>query len=109
MLIFEISKKCKVNDYEYKCHICNCMSHEVSELHINGVKPVVCNTCLKDMLNPEKEPAYISPDWEDIDKVHDWRNYISEDLQNIWDEIEPKIKKFVYKQAENQASNEEWD
>lgn len=26
----------------------------------------------------------INPNWDDTHKVHDWRNYISDEVKNIW-------------------------
>ena len=48
------------------------------------------------------------PDWKNNTKVHDWRNYVSEEIELIWDTFSDVQKYFIYKNAENEASNEEW-
>lgn len=55
---------------------------------------------------------YISPDWEKTglrDKVHNWRNYVSIDLQCIWCSLDDNIKKILAENFNDIASQEEWD
>lgn len=51
----------------------------------------------------------ISFKYKDISRVHDWRNYISHDLVNIWHELTLFEKYLIYHCLEKQASEEVWD
>ena len=52
---------------------------------------------------------YLSPNWEDDDRVHNWRNYIHEEVQAMWDTFTPAQKAALARQADEMASNEHWD
>lgn len=52
---------------------------------------------------------YKSPDWNNLDRVHEWKNYISEDLVMIWDTFTDIQKKVIAENADNIADREEWD
>lgn len=53
--------------------------------------------------------VYLNPKWDEADRVHDWRNYISEELRAIWDTFTPEQKRAIAKSADEQASRETWD
>ena len=48
------------------------------------------------------------PKFEEAGKVHDWRNYISSELQDTWDGLSDTTKLIAYFMAEEQANREEW-
>ncbi len=50
-----------------------------------------------------------SPKWDKTGRVHDWRNYIPEELQRHWADysIESQIVALVV--ADIQAMGEDWD
>ena len=52
---------------------------------------------------------YLNPEWDKKDKVHNWRNYISNDLIKIWDTFSPEQKMVIASNADDQAGNEDWD
>lgn len=52
---------------------------------------------------------YNEPEWEKAGRVHDWRNYISDKLQNMWDTFTDEQKKAIAENAEQSATDEEWD
>lgn len=52
---------------------------------------------------------YLNPDWENTSRVHDWRNYISEEMQQIWDTFSEEQKRVIYENTESMANREEWD
>jgi hypothetical protein len=52
---------------------------------------------------------YLNPKWINTTRVHDWRNYISDDLRDIWDTFTDKQKEIIAKNADDQASNEHWE
>ncbi len=64
-----------------------------------------------DYIKDFKETSYewYAPKWEEYRKVHCWRNYISEDLIEIWDSFSDIQKYHIYKNADSLASDEHWD
>jgi hypothetical protein len=52
---------------------------------------------------------YREPEWTRTDRVHNWRNYISEEVQVAWPTFTPEQQAMLARQAEEQASREEWD
>ncbi len=50
-----------------------------------------------------------NPEWENAGRVHDWRNYISEEIEAMWDTFTDEQKAALYRQADAQASAEDWD
>jgi len=49
------------------------------------------------------------PDWSSAGKVHDWRNYISEEVQGMWDTFPDDQKQALAQQANQIAGREDWD
>ncbi len=49
------------------------------------------------------------PEWDNASHVHEWKNYISEKVKKIWDSFTDKQKIEIAKQADELASQEEWD
>jgi hypothetical protein len=52
---------------------------------------------------------YAVPDWGIHDKVHCWRNYISDEVRALWPEFSDAQKAALARQADEIASREEWD
>ncbi len=52
---------------------------------------------------------YLNPDWDENDRVHNWRNYIGEEVQVAWDTFTVEQKAMLARQAENLAGREDWD
>ncbi len=52
---------------------------------------------------------YMNPDWNEEDRVHNWRNYISVHMQNVWHGFSDYQKAVISENAKEQASSEEWD
>jgi hypothetical protein len=52
---------------------------------------------------------YQSPDWDEEDRVHNWRNYVSDELRAMWGTFTPEQRSAIGRSAEEQASREEWD
>jgi hypothetical protein len=51
----------------------------------------------------------ILPDWENTGRVHDWRNYISEELRHIWWTFTVDQKMAIARNADDMADRERWD
>ncbi len=62
------------------------------------------------MFNIADTPSdWQSPEWDEEDKVHNWRNYISEEVQEMWDTFTDVQKQALARQAQSEADNEDWD
>jgi hypothetical protein len=49
------------------------------------------------------------PDFDRVDPVHNWRNYVPDAYKRRWGELPYETKVAVYVMAEIQAHREEWD
>lgn len=57
-------------------------------------------------------PHYLDlnePNFDKANKVHDWRNHVTSDFIDIWDNLSLREKQIIYIMAEQQANKEEWD
>lgn len=52
---------------------------------------------------------YIDPDWKSAGRVHDWRNYISDEVRAMWSTFTDAQKAALARMAEVTADNEEWE
>lgn len=60
------------------------------------------------------EPIYypkdcLDPDFENCQRVHDWKNYISDDLRFIWPTFTDEQKAAIADNADDIANGEEWE
>lgn len=51
----------------------------------------------------------INPNWLGKGKVHDWRNYISDELSVMWHTFTAAQKIAIARNADDMADREEWD
>lgn len=49
------------------------------------------------------------PEFDKARKVHDWRNYIPDDLQEMWGALTTGEKAIAHHFAEEKARDENWD
>lgn len=49
-----------------------------------------------------------NPDFENAGRVHEWKNYISEEIRAMWRSFPDHLKQALARQAEEGASAEEW-
>ena len=56
----------------------------------------------------ETPEDYLNPNWNKAQKIHEWKNYISKEVQLIWHSFTDEQKAALARQAEDDASNEEW-
>ena len=47
--------------------------------------------------------------FDNISKVHDWKNYIPEDIKANWSVLTPRERLLLAYQAQEVANNEEWE
>ena len=63
-----------------------------------------------DLINAFMPPIdWQAPDWFTEDKVHNWRNYISDELQAEWDSFTGRQKIILSSNFDDIAGREEWD
>jgi len=49
------------------------------------------------------------PEFEKATKIHDWRNYVPDQLIEDWNNLTMRERQIIYFMAEERASIEEWD
>lgn len=62
--------------------------------------------------SPEREKPphdWENPDWEDDGVIHDWKNYVSEEVQGMWDTFTALQKQAIARQCDTLAGREDWD
>lgn len=50
-----------------------------------------------------------TPDWQNTNRVHDWKNYISEEVAAMWDTFTPEQREALARMADGFADCENWD
>lgn len=51
---------------------------------------------------------YLHPDWGNKEKVHNWRNYASNELQGAWEGFSTDQRKVIAECLQDIADREEW-
>lgn len=49
------------------------------------------------------------PKWDDGGRTHNWRNHVSDEMKERWDELSELAQRLIYEQADNLAAREEWN
>jgi hypothetical protein len=49
------------------------------------------------------------PDWDKVNRVHNWHNYVSEEVQTLWPTFNNQQKQALAAGFEDVSLNEEWD
>lgn len=57
---------------------------------------------------PEFIP-WMNPEWSRVGRIHDWRNYVSPEIQQLWETMDLQVRRLIYIMADQTAGNEEWD
>lgn len=47
--------------------------------------------------------------FKNVGRVHDWRNYIPIELQELWSELTDRERRLVFMFCEKESNDEEWD
>lgn len=50
-----------------------------------------------------------NPQFEKAHKVNDWRNYVPDELIEVWPLLSKREKVIIYKMGDFQADKEDWD
>ena len=49
------------------------------------------------------------PDWAHADRVHCWRNYISDELKDLWGTFSMRQQAAIARNAQDMADREDWE
>ena len=50
-----------------------------------------------------------SPDWQHKDRVHEWKNYVTKEVEKIWDTLPDNAKMVFAESYQEVANKEEWE
>lgn len=56
-----------------------------------------------------KHPDIANTDFENTELIHDWRNYVGENVRSIWNELPANVRMAIALDADNLASREDWE
>uniref|UniRef100_A0AB39CDG8 RecX-like filament modulator n=1 Tax=Pseudomonas phage RVTF4 TaxID=3236931 RepID=A0AB39CDG8_9VIRU len=79
------------------------------EFHWKAIQPGSIRWRGAEVLPKLDTLPWVNPEWEKVGRIHDWRNYVSDEFKRIWDTLDIQVRRLVYLSADQQASNEEWD
>lgn len=74
-------------------------------------KDVVIHPTLAEKLQITKDEILEAqePEWEKTGRVHDWRNYVIVEIQELWSQLDLITRVLLIRMAEERALNEHWD
>lgn len=52
---------------------------------------------------------YLAPQWDKYERVHNWRNYVSDEVKEAWDSFTDQQKAMLARMCYVRASMEDWD
>lgn len=55
------------------------------------------------------EEEFANPDWNNKNRVHDWKNYVREELKVMWPSFTLEQRRVIAENMDNIASDEGWD
>lgn len=50
-----------------------------------------------------------NPQWDAATRVHDWRNYVNDELRAMWHTFSDEQQHAIAKNADDIAGREDWD
>lgn len=62
---------------------------------------------MRTIVNPPHD--YLEPQWDIQDRVHNWRNYITDEVIAMWPDFTPEQRAALARQADEIAMAEDWD
>lgn len=51
----------------------------------------------------------LNPDFENAGRIHDWRNYVGENVRSIWSKLDMETRAAIALDAYERANDEDWD
>jgi len=64
---------------------------------------------LEKLLFPDQKEWIENPNFEDTSRVHNWRRYVPQEIEDVWNQLLPETRIAVIMMAEIQSDKEEWD
>lgn len=65
---------------------------------------------IDDLYHTEDEKqSVLNPRWDEVGKVHDWRNYVPDFVQDDWESLSDADKLQYLRWAQSMSDKEEWD
>lgn len=65
---------------------------------------------LVDLIKEHREIGHLDqPHFDKARRVHDWRNYIPDEIREVWSSMTVESRVVTYILAEKQANAEDWD
>lgn len=52
---------------------------------------------------------HLEPNWGRAGRVHEWKNYISDEIKAMWLTLSPELRAALARQADETAAMEEWE
>jgi hypothetical protein len=52
---------------------------------------------------------FSNPEWGTVSRVHNWRNYISDEVKELWSTFTDQQKQALARMAQVIADREDWD
>jgi hypothetical protein len=66
-------------------------------------------TDLPQELIDELPTDFMEPDWNEYERVHCWRNYVSDSFRAIWHLLTPRERAILSLMAYDRTDDERWD
>jgi len=64
---------------------------------------------MTDSIGRDGRHEWSDPQWDKARRVHDWRNYINDELRAIWHTFTDNQKQAIRNNADDLAATEEWE
>lgn len=62
-----------------------------------------------ELYNKQALESVNNPEWSNSRRMHDWRNYISEEIKEAWYSFTETQRMMLYRQADKRADEEEYE
>ena len=73
----------------------------------------ICSHCGQELLLDVGEILMprdtLKPEWHNVHKAHDWKNYVTDDLKNVWSTFSQIQTILIAEALQKIADAEEWE
>jgi hypothetical protein len=76
---------------------------------MNDLTSIINKLCYKEFTTVGLCVMLEAADFSKKERVHDWRNYVPDEIMNEWANLPFIAKQAIYLMAESKAVNEEWE
>jgi len=60
-------------------------------------------------MTAEAPKDYLLPNWQQCQRVHDWKNHVTEEIIGIWETFNEAQKAAIARMADQLANDEDWN